>query len=288
MIAQTKKNQASQVKVVDRLVNIFFIFSLIFVFILFAKSGDHLRIGSALVLAGLFALIAFILNWLTIDGSKSAAIFGTIAYGLGGWQAALLVLVFFISASLFSKDTISAEGQLSIKFRRTGAQVWANGFWFALWLMIWFISKEYLFLTAAVASIAAANADTWATELGNKAKGKTFLITTLEQVKSGTDGGISISGSLAALAGSTLITVLFWITFANSTTLSLVLIIVAGVAGCFFDSYLGARYQGHIFSKKTVVNGSTRPLKFDNNVVNWVAVGSSSIIVLLITLIFEV
>tara|TARA_R110002096_G_scaffold324349_3_gene518405 strand:- start:9399 stop:10142 length:744 start_codon:yes stop_codon:yes gene_type:complete len=247
-----------------------------------------MRIGIALILAGLFALVAFILNWLTIDGSKSAAIFGTIAYGLGGWQAALLVLVFFISASLFSKDTISTEDHRSIKFRRTGAQVWANGFWFALWLMIWFITKEYLFLTAAVASIAAANADTWATELGNKAEGKTFLITTLERVKSGTDGGISISGSLAALAGSSLIAILFWITFANSTTLSLVLIIVAGVVGCFFDSFLGARYQGYIFSKNSETNVSARPIVLDNNFVNWIAVGSSSIIVLLITLIFEV
>ncbi len=257
-------------------------------FILFAKSGDHIRIGGALLLASLFALSAFILNWLTLDGSKSAAIFGTIAYGLGGWQAALLVLVFFISASLFSKDIIDTEDQLSIKFRRTGAQVWANGFWFALWLMIWFITNEYLFLTAAVASIAAANADTWATELGNKADGKTFLITTLERVKSGTDGGISVKGSLAALAGSALIAVLFWITFANSTTLSLVLIIVAGVVGCFFDSFLGARYQGHTFPKKDLASVEKRSIELDNNIVNWIAVGSSSIIVLLITLIFEV
>ncbi|MEP1140854.1 MAG: DUF92 domain-containing protein, partial [Balneola sp.] len=118
------------------------------------------------MLAVIFSISAFLLSWLTYDGAISAGIFGTISFGFGDWQIALIVLFFFISASLVSKDSIATEDSHSVKFRRNGRQVWSNGFWLCLWVMIWFISEQTMFLVASVASIATATADTWATELG--------------------------------------------------------------------------------------------------------------------------
>jgi len=258
------------------------------VFTIFAKTGDHLRIGIAIVLATSFAMTAFLLNWLTLSGAQSASVLGTIAYGLGNWQMALLMLIFFISASLLSKDIHANDERLTIKFRRTSGQVWANGFWFALWLIIWFITQEIMFIAAAAASIATANADTWATEVGNKSKGTTYLITTFEKVKTNTSGGISVQGSLAAITGSLLIAFVFWITAENATILWFLIITLAGVAGCFFDSYLGARIEGCNYKVKFFPKHKEHTIIINNNNVNWIAVGSSSIIVLLITLITKI
>jgi len=271
--------------VTHRHINIFFLFFLIFVFFIFGEVDDHIRVGIAIGLAILFGITAFLLNWLTYDGALSAGIFGTISYGIGNWQVALIVLFFFVSASLVSKDIAATENSVSVKFRRDGSQVWSNGFWLCLWVLIWFISDQLMFLIAAIASIATATADTWATELGSKVKSKTFLITNFDSVSAGTDGGISIKGSFAALIGASLIAGIFWLSVSEIQVAILVTIIVAGFLGCFIDSYLGAKLQGHSLKISFLSNNESGTITVSNNIVNWLSTGSASILVLLITLI---
>ncbi len=268
-----------------RHVNIFFLFFLIFVFIIVGDASDHLRIGFALVLATLFGITAFLLNWLTYDGAQSAGIFGTIAYGIGNWPVAIIALFFFVSGSLVSKDVAATENSFAVKFRRDGRQVWANGFWLCLWVLIWFISDIQAFMFAGVASIATATADTWATELGSKSKNKTYLITDFSKIKAGADGGISLKGSLAALSGSFLIATLLWLSMNQIGILNLIIISSAGFLGCFIDSYLGAKLQGKSISSLFLIKNEKAKLTVSNNVVNWLSTGSASLIVLTLTLI---
>ncbi|MFV1884263.1 MAG: DUF92 domain-containing protein [Balneola sp.] len=270
----------------DRLVNIFFLFSLVFIFILSATAEDHLRITLALALALASAFIAFILNWLTLDGFTSAVLFGLIAYGLGGLLGAVVVLAFFISSSLLSKDMISEESLLDKKFRRDGLQVWSNGFWFTLWIIIWFLSKEEAFLIAGIASMAFATADTWASEVGgHRVKGKTWLVTNFQTVKPGTDGGISLVGTLASLVGAFFIGTLFWFIEPVSGVKSFFLVSLAGFIGSFIDSWLGAKFQGRMLHKRLKDIFARQITYVDNNLVNWLASGSSSTIALLTFLI---
>lgn len=252
---------------------------------IFGEVNDHIRIGIALVLALIFVIIAFLFNWLTYDGALAAGIFGAISYGIGNWQVALVVLFFFISASLVSNDVATAEDPFSIKFRRDGRQVWANGFWLCLWIMIWFISDVQAFLIASIASIAAATADTWATELGSKLRSKTYLVTNFDEISAGTDGGISVRGSLAALMGSAIIAVLFWLLESEISMAVVIIIIVSGFLGCFIDSYLGAKLQGSSLKIPFLSNNESGTITVSNNIVNWLSTGSASILVLLITLI---
>ncbi|WP_018126779.1 DUF92 domain-containing protein [Balneola vulgaris] len=249
---------------------------------------DHIRIGSAVIFAAVFSVLAFLMNWLTYDGAVSAGIFGTIAYGLGDWPVALIVIFFFVSASLVSKDVARSEEGFSIRFRRDGTQVWANGFWLALWVLIWFITDLPLFLVAAVSTIAAATADTWATELGSSSETKTYLITDFKHVKAGTDGGISIYGTVAALLGSGMIAVLYWVAFEGAGISGLILISVAGFIGCLIDSLLGAKIQGKSVKASFLSNYDSGNITINNNIVNWLSTGASSILVLIIVLIFKI
>lgn len=272
----------------DRLVNIFFFFALVFIFLLFAKADDHTRIFIAILLSFLCGFMAFMLNWLTLDGVIAAILFGIISYGLGALTGAAVVLTFFVSSSLLSKDMISEESLLDKKFRRDGHQVWSNGFWFTLWTIVWFLTQKDFFMTAAIASIAFANADTWASEIGgHRVKGKTFLITNFEEVKPGSEGGISIIGTLATLAGAVLIALIFWLLNMETNIWLAVMIAAAGFIGSFIDSWLGAKVQG------TKLNSFFRNLfarqisYVDNNLVNWMAAGCSSMIALIAVLLIE-
>ncbi len=250
-----------------------------YTFVIFCKVDDHLRIVIALILALTFGITALLLNWLTLDGVRAAVLFGTIAYGIGDLLGAATVLGFFISSSLVSQNQVinAFDNRPDTKrFRRDGAQVWANGFWFALFILIWFISGAEILLMAAVASIAAANADTWATEIGGHYRpGKTWLITSFKRVSPGTDGGVSIKGLIAALAGSALIVGIFWLLRMDTEWPYLLLISISGFVGSIADSIFGATLQ----NKKFNWFGTHYPIS--NNAINCISTGTASLILML-------
>lgn len=270
----------------DRWVNIFFSLSIIVVFIVFSGAATHKQILIGLSLSFLLTFTAFLINWLTIDGAVSATIFGTIAYGLGGFLGAGLVLAFFISGSILSKNQMSEEGFLEKKFRRDGKQVWANGFWFCLGLVIWFLTGQTEYLVAASASLAATTSDTWATEIGyRRLRSKTRLITTWKKVEPGTDGGVSFYGTLGGLLGAVFIGFTYWFLSGEGKMGEVVIISSLGFLGCLVDSYIGARYQYQQIELFGFQLFGIKKLFVSNNMVNWISAGIAAIISYFIILI---
>lgn len=194
---------------------------------------------------------------LSRSGALGALLVGTIIFGLGGWQWAALLLAFFISSSMLTRLFGKQKRSLNEKFDKGGvrdmAQVLANGGVAALFAGLHAIFPETAWTWAAFAgSLAAVNADTWATELGVLNPGQPRLITRLRQrVEQGTSGGISPAGTLAATAGSGLIALLA-VGLAPLTVpveglplfpFLFVIILLAGLLGALFDSLLGATVQ---------------------------------------------
>jgi uncharacterized membrane protein len=120
---------------------------------------------------------------------------------------------------------------------------------------------------AYVGALAAVNADTWATELGMLGAASHFagqqprLITTGGRVPPGASGGISLIGTIAALAGACFIGAVaavlalpvdsawlaeaFWPSSLQAVPAFtwIGIAAVAGVSGALFDSLLGATVQ---------------------------------------------
>jgi uncharacterized protein (TIGR00297 family) len=136
----------------------------------------------------------------------------------------LLLFAFLISGSLLTKGGGA----------RTARQVVANGGVAALAALAgsW---------TAFAGAIAAATADTWATETGAHARALPRLITTWRSVPAGTDGGITVLGTLGGCAGAAVIAAL-----SMAVGHAGIAIAVAGVLGMFVDSLLGASVQGSV------------------------------------------
>jgi len=200
-------------------------------------------------LAGLVSLAAYRARALNPSGPLAAAALGTVVFGLGGLDWAVLLLAFFISSSALSRlahpakkavDARAAKGS-----RRDAGQVLANGGFAGLCVLLHLVFPESALPWAAFAgSLAAANADTWATELGAFSPVPPRRITTGQVVERGASGGVTAVGLLAALAGSALIgllAALFWPGGASSAVIPGVAL--AGLGGSLVDSLLGAAWQ---------------------------------------------
>ena len=227
------------------------------------------------LLAALIGLAAWRIQALQPLGALAATLLGAVVFGLGGLGWAILLLGFFISSSLLSRLFRKRKQALDEKFskgsQRDAGQVAANGGLAGLFVLCHLLAPAAVWPWLGFAgALAAANADTWATELGVLSRSTPRLITTGKPVERGASGGVSSQGILAALAGSLLIAllaVLFWqghvfdsppgapawlarmISGQNvapgaiSSLGWLAWITLAGLAGSLVDSLLGATLQ---------------------------------------------
>lgn len=266
-----------------RLLNYFFSLAVIFILIVRGEGDDHLRLLIAILLAFVIAFGAFLLHYLTLEGAKSATVVGASAVAFGGWEAGLLLATFFIISSMFTTFKLLVPPASTHSSRRGGLQVWSNGFWYVLLLMIYYVLGSSFWLVASAGALAVSTADTWATELGSdRFKSKTVSIIGFRPVTPGVDGGISWVGSLAASVGSGFIALLS-VYFFSLHLADFFIIFIAGLAGCFIDSYIGAVWQHRSFSFSRSLIGQ---FTVDNNLVNWLSAGSGALITILLILIF--
>jgi len=206
-----------------------------------------------LLVGFLLAIIIAVFAWragsLSQSGAVAAVLTGGLIFGLGGLPWAVLLLTFFISSSVLTRAFSKRKAALAEKFskggRRDWGQVLANGGLGALLAVgnyIW-PHPEWIWLSFAGA-MAAVNADTWSTEVGVLSPVSPRFITSGKKVERGTSGGITLTGTLAAVGGAALIGIAAIIFAPSPDWLShLAVIILAGVLGSLFDSVLGATIQ---------------------------------------------
>ena len=265
-----------------------FIFVLIFLAIFEGNAGDHISLIKGLTFSIILAYAAFFLTWITIDAVLPVIILGTAILGFGGWILTVAVVVFFITGSLFTRlnhDRVPTEKLKIYETRRDGQQVWANGFWIAIFCIVWFLTDVELFLAAAFAVVAVATADTWATEVGLRNPGRTVSVISGKVVQPGTDGGVSLKGTFFSLLGALLIGFFASQGVGQNPAWIMGAITLAGFLGCIIDSYVGAIYQSGENSKSETVRWSKLDSGKKNSIVNWVSTGSGGFIALVLLLI---
>jgi uncharacterized protein (TIGR00297 family) len=207
------------------------------------------------ILASTVAYLAHRTRSLNKSGALAAILVGTIVFGIGGWQWAVLLLTFFITSSGLSRAFRKRKADLSEKFskghERDAGQVFGNGGLATLFAALHALYPESILpWVGFAASLAAVNADTWATELGVLNPTPPRMITDLRKhVEKGTSGGISAFGTIASLLGSAIIALpaVLLPPTGTLTTAHCVLIAGAGLAGSLFDSFLGATVQAMYF-----------------------------------------
>lgn len=191
---------------------------------------------------------------LSRSGFVAATIVGTIITAAGGWQWGAILLVFFVSSSMLSKlaDRLRPEHDLNTAggSERDVLQVLANGTIPVICALATLIDDQSRWYVVFAASLAVANADTWATEIGSLSRIRPRLITTGRSVEAGTSGAISPLGTTGTVLGAAVLAVLAALLapegIEHSATLILA-IAIGGLAGSVIDSVLGATIQLQLF-----------------------------------------
>ena len=257
--------------------------------------GRGSRVLLGLLFSSMIALVAYRRRSLDKSGAVGAVASGTSIFGMGGWSWGMTLIYFFVSSSLLShyrqrdKDEAAAD-KFSKGGRRDLGQAAANGGLATLFAIIYGLARSSRTRRLAQAgftgALAAANADTWATELGVLSASKPRLITTGREVAPGTSGGVTWLGLGASSLGAYSLGLFFRVGqgFRKSCAPAPLVALISGLAGSLFDSLLGATVQAMYYCPTCQAETErrihrcgtpTRPLRgiawINNDVVNFLA-----------------
>ena len=194
----------------------------------------------------LTSIIGYFLKLLTKSGSIAAFIIGLVVNLGFGIKGLLLLGFFFASSSFWSKykrkNKIKTEDRHEKGSQRDWQQVVANGGTAALFSLLNYLFPLPLWTIGFAIAIAAANSDTWASELGSLSRQQPLFIRTLKRIETGTSGAVSLFGTTAAFCGSFVIAILSYFFFPISLTVGLI-IFGFGFIGNVIDTLFGAFFQ---------------------------------------------
>jgi uncharacterized protein (TIGR00297 family) len=188
------------------------------------------------------AVLGWLRGALSKDGAVAAALVGASTYGFGGLPASLSLIAFFVTGSALSRRaTVPGEVEAAKGHRRDAVQVLANGGISAAALAAWAVGWRPG-RAAALGALAAAAADTWASEIGVRSKTPPRSIVTGQRVAPGASGGVTPLGWAAANGGALLVGAV-WTASGRLRPSWLALALLAGLAGTLADSLAGATVQ---------------------------------------------
>jgi len=174
---------------------------------------------NAALLAGIWALPK---RLLTPAGILHAWVLGVILWGTLGGAGYAIVAVYFVVGSALTRVGMARKEAAGIAEGRSGARgpenVWGSALTGALCAIAIGILQATgtgsdavpLLLLAYVASFSTKLSDTAASEVGKAYGKRTFLVTTLQPVPPGTEGAVSLEGTLAGVVASLVVAAVGW------------------------------------------------------------------------------
>jgi uncharacterized protein (TIGR00297 family) len=220
---------------------------------------------TAYLIAAAFASVVWILRAATPAAAFAGGLFTIILYlWTPGWRTILwpLLALFLLTlaATRFGRRRKEALGVAEEKHGRTASQVAANlgaaviaAIPLRAWRVWLGVYPGRVALISAIAALGEATADTLSSELGEVLGGEPFLLTTFSRVPAGTDGAISLYGTLTGAAGAAIIIAtaafVFHLTVVEST-----MAFAAAIIGLFIDSLLGATLERRGWLNNDAVN----------------------------------
>ena len=126
--------------------------------------------------------------------------------------------------------------------QRDASQVLANGAVASLCIAFYALTGEWRWWLAFAGAYAAANADTWSSEVGALSPAPPRHVLTGRLLRAGDSGGITLLGTLAGCLGSFVVAGAAW--FLHSLPSAQVMaVVLGGIVGNLLDSVLGATLQ---------------------------------------------
>jgi len=244
--------------------------------------GSYADLALSCLVLVVFAFVAWRLETVTAPGAVVMTGMGVAILYVGGWHWLLPIVAFFGTSVGLSRIRF---GDAEPHGPRDAWQVLANGGVATVGVLLavmnlpeWRLVDSLAFYAGA---IAAATADTWATEIGIRFGGPPRDVINGTSLRKGESGGITGVGTLAAALGAMTIGFIAvtippdqpedWVALGHVT--------LAGWLGAMLDSFLGSALQTHYRCRICGVEtelpehcetpAATRKGFLSNNQVNW-------------------
>ncbi|MEG4856019.1 TIGR00297 family protein [Microcoleus sp. K1-B6] len=206
---------------------------------------------------------------LTPAGQFHGWVLGVLIWGCLGWQGYAVVMFYFLVGSGVTRIGKAQKEAEGIAEKRSGARgpenVWGSALTAtlcALGVLALSILGDTgkmavlgetgkmpvsqnaisLLLLGYAASFCTKLSDTSASEIGKAYGKRTFLITSLQPVPRGTEGAVSLEGTIAGIVGSILIALLSWAVGLIDLT-GIVFCVIAAFIATNIESVIGATVQ---------------------------------------------
>ncbi len=188
------------------------------------------------VLLVIIGLITYAKKALDLLGSIFMIIMGVIIIFAAGVNWLFLIFLILILGVGFTRYKNDYKKEIGVyEGTRTLKNVVSNG-------IVAFVMAAFGNYAGFIGTIATATADTMASEVGVVTTPR--LITNFKRVPPGTDGGISVVGTIAGILGAGLIGLAaYMLGVYPDLAKTLTIALVAGSVGCFVDSILGAMLE---------------------------------------------
>ena len=208
----------------------------------------------ALILNSILLIFAFIVpkKLLTPLGYFNAWILGVIVWGTLSWQGYGVVMFYFLVGSGVTKIGMAEKEAAGIAEKRSGVRgpenVWGSALiatFCALGTLFFDDGWTQLLVLGYVASFSTKLSDTTASEVGKAYGKRTFLITTLKPVSPGTEGAVSLEGTLAGMVASAVIALVGY-GVGLVDLMGIVYCIIAAFIATNLESVIGATLQENL------------------------------------------
>ena len=196
-----------------------------------------------------YVILLFILGFITyyrksldLFGSAVMIIMGIVIIFSAGVNWLLLIVLFLVMSLLATKYSKKYKRSLGqFEGRRTSKNVISNGV--VACFMAAFGGYYLPFVGGFIGAIATATADTLGSEIG-VLDPHPRLITTFQSVDPGTNGAVSVLGTVVGIVGAGVIGIVAFLLGIVPSPLSAIAVsVISGFIGCFTDSILGALFE---------------------------------------------
>lgn len=201
-----------------------------------------------LAVNALLALAGYAAKSVNVSGMIGGFVLGSVLIAFAGWQLYVVLLVFFVVGSIVTKLGYRTKESLGLAQEEGGRRGFSHAFSnvgvasiLALAISASSIDVRWLWL-AAFASLATATADTTASEIGQLYGNRAFLPLTFRRVPVGTEGAISIEGTMAGTVAAVALGLLSIWLLPFDLDPGIVVTIVAGsaIVGSYVESVAGS------------------------------------------------
>jgi len=207
----------------------------------------HTRGLPAIVVAFGFAVVARLMGAVTDGGALVGTVVAFVLILAAGFAGFLPLVAVFLLTLASTRWGYARKQRLGVAERRRGrgaSQVLANLAPAALCALpaVWFPDLTDVLLAGSMAALAEAAADTVSSEIGQATARGAYLITDFRDVPIGTNGAISMDGTISGCVAACVIS---WVSAAYGVLdwRWTFIAAFAGIGGMFLDSILGATWE---------------------------------------------